>query len=228
MHEMTDFDATLRQLRTIPFLDGLSETQLNRLAAASRERRYGKDMLVFLKGDRPTGLYAVLAGTLKMACQSSRGGEKVIDLPAPGQVFGEAALLLGSPYPYYVAALGPARLLHIDAAALLGLMGASPTFTRRMMARVAQGISTILDDLEDFRTRDPRQRVARFLLEGAAARDGARVSFPAPRHVFASRLGMTPESLSRAMRELADAGMIEMGKQAVRVLDPRKLAVLVG
>jgi len=220
-------NATLSRLKAIPFFDCLSNTQLEMLARASWERSYGKGMLVFLKGDQPTGLFAVISGTLKMACQSPRGGEKVIDLPASGRVFGEAALLLGSPYPYYVAALSPARLLHIDGRVLYELIGASPTFAQRMMMHIAQGISVVLGDLEDYCMRDSHQRVARYLLDRATAGDGALIRFPALHHVVASRLGMTPESLSRAMHELEEAGMIEICKRATRVIDRKKLAVLV-
>ncbi len=225
---MSEPGAALRQIQAIPFFDCLSNTQLQLLARMSRERSYGKGMLVFLKGDQPTGLFVVISGTFKMACQSPRGGEKVIDLPAPGRVFGEAALLLGSPYPYYAAALSPARLLYIDGSVLYELVGASPTFAQRMMFHIAQGISSVLNDLEDYCMRAPRQRVARYLLDSVTKGDGAPVSFPALRHIFASRLGMTPEALSRALRDLKDAGVIEVCKRTTRVVDREKLAVLVG
>lgn len=224
---MSKPDATLDRLQAIPIFDCLSGTQLHLLARMSLERSYGKGMLVFLKGDQPTGLFVVISGTLKIACQSTRGGEKVIDLPAPGQVFGEAALLLGSPYPYYAAALSPARLLYIDGAALFNLIGTSPTFAQRMMMHIAQGISVVLGDLEDYCMRDSRQRVARYLLDRDDAGDGAPIGFPTLRHVLASRLGMTPESLSRAMRDLEEAGMIKATKRFTRVIDRERLAVLV-
>jgi CRP-like cAMP-binding protein len=150
-----------RQLTAIPLFEGLPETDLALLATTSRERRYGKGTLILLKGDRPTGLFAVLSGTIKLLCQSPRGGERVIDLPGAGQVFGEAALLLSCPYLY-----------------------------------------------------------------SATARSDSAITFSAPRHVVASRLGMTPESLSRAMRDMAEAGLIEVGRCAVRVLDRQRLAVL--
>jgi CRP-like cAMP-binding protein len=219
--------AILRQLQAIPIFDCLSDVQLRLLAKSSRERIYRKGMLVFLKGDQPSGLFAVISGTLKMACQSPRGDEKIIDLPASGQVFGEAALLLGSPYPYYAAALGPARLLHIDGSALHELIGASSAFAQRMMSHIAQGIATVLDDLEDYCLRDPRQRLARFLLDRTAADNGAAITFPVQLHVFASRLGMTPEALSRALRDLREAGAIEVCKWTTRVINREKLAVLV-
>jgi CRP-like cAMP-binding protein len=222
---MNPTDATLQRLKRIPFFAGLPETQLIQLAHASCERNYKKDKVVFLKGDRPTGLYAILDGTIKMACQSPRGGEKVIDLLGSGQVFGEAALLLDCPYPYLTAAMTDARLLHVDGTALRKLVHASPDLSRRMLACLSQGIFTVMRDLEDYRAHTPRERVIRFLLDQRSHAEPPRhsISIPAPKHVFASLLGMTPESLSRSMRDLAEAGLIEVGKRRIHVLDRQRL-----
>jgi CRP-like cAMP-binding protein len=213
----------------IPFFAGLPERQRNALSAAAREQHHGKDTVLFLKGDRPTGLHVVLAGTVKLSCQSSNGDEKIIDLPRRGQVFGEAAVLLDCPYPFAASALTAVRLLHVDARALRDLVGSSAEFARHMLLLVSRRICTIVSDLEDFRMRAPPERVARFLLEhgGAGERRPEAIRFPAPKHVLASRLGMVPESLSRAMRDLAEAGLVEVDRGYIRVLDWPRLAALV-
>lgn len=223
-------DFLFQQLAGIPLFEGLPAAQLTQLAAASREQRCGKDALLFMKGDRPTGLFAVLSGTIKLACQSPLGKEKVIGLPGPGQVFGEAALLLDCPYPFAASALAPARLLHVDGQALRELVACSSALAYRMLSQVSDGICTIMGDLEDCRMRAPQERIARFLLDrsAVAGQGAAAITFPASKHIFASRLGMVPESLARAMRDLADAGLIEIGKDCVRVLDRKRLAVLAG
>lgn len=214
----------------IPFFSGLPEQHRAALSAASREQQHDKDALLFLKGDRPTGLFAVLAGTVKLTCQSACGDEKIIDLPRRGQVFGEAAVLLDSPYPFAATALTAVRLLHIDAQLLRGLAASSAEFSRHMLMLVSRRICNIVSDIEDFRMRAPPERVARFLLDqsGEGGQRTDSILFPAPKHVLASRLGMVPESLSRAMRDLAEAGYIEIGKRQVKVLDRQRLAALVG
>lgn len=221
-------DAPLRQIGSIPLFAGLPEFQLAALAEASREKCYGKDAWVFLKGDRPSSLFAILSGTVKIACQSPSGGEKILDLLGPGQVFGEASLLLDCPYPYSAAALSHTRLMHVEGGALRTLINGSPGFSRRMLSRLSQGIYAIINDLEDYRMRAPRERIVRFLLDqcGLSAQARPVIAFPAPKHIFASRLGMTPEALSRGLRDLRDAGLIEAGKVDVKVLDRHGLKLL--
>ncbi len=220
----------LRQIKAISLFDGLPAAQLLVLAEATREKCYAKDELVFLKGDYPTGLFVVISGTIKTACQSPGGGEKVINLLGPGQVFGEAALFLDCPYPYLAAVLSPTRLLHVEAGALLDLVGSSPDFSRRMLSQLSQRLHSTIHDIEDYTVRAPLERLIGFLLDQCAADEQIRpvIDFPAPKHVFASRLGMTPESLSRSMHELAEAGLIEVSKNCVKVLDRKRLEALFG
>jgi CRP/FNR family transcriptional regulator len=60
-------------------------------------------------------------------------------------------------------------------------------------------------------------RVARWLL------DDVRRETPPPRHVLADLLGMVPETLSRALAELARRGAIEVTRRSVRVIDREEL-----
>ena len=49
-----------------------------------------------------------------------------------------------------------------------------------------------------------------------------------PRHVVASLLGMVPETLSRALAQLARTGAIEVTRQAVRIRDSQALKEAAG
>jgi CRP-like cAMP-binding protein len=65
------------------------------------------------------------------------------------------------------------------------------------------------------------QRVARWLLD---RRDRPAVR----RNVLASLLGMVPETLSRTLARLRDAGAIAYTRRAVRILDVERLHALAG
>ncbi|WP_131111510.1 Crp/Fnr family transcriptional regulator [Sulfuricystis thermophila] len=217
-----------QELRGIPFFAELPAALLTELSAATRERRYEKDELIVIKGDRPTGMYAVLSGVVKLACQSPAGEERVIDLVGSGEVFGVSTVLLGNAYPYLAAALSPTRLLHIDAEAVLTLSGRSAQFAKRLLVKLSTRLYARMRDLEDFRLHPPVKRLASYLLNAGAAScgNGTVISFCAPKHVIASRLGMTPEALSRCLRELSDSGAISVGTDHVRVLDAGQLRVM--
>lgn len=218
-----------RQLKAVPFFEDVPEPQLALLAKASTEKCYEKDRFIFRRGDSPTGLFVLTEGTIKLACQSWKGEEKVLDILTAGQVFGEAALLLGSPYPYLASAITPARLLHVERGALLELVDASPKLRLRLASHLASATVALMRDIEHQRSFSTHERVARFLLDqGGAAEQAQPVALPTPRRDFASRLGMTPESLSRAIRELVEAGVIEARKRTIWIIDGKRLAAFAG
>jgi len=209
------------ELQEILFFADLPVALLHELAAATREKHFEKDELIILKGDPPTGIYAVLSGVIKLACQSSSGEERVIDLLGSGEVFGESAVLLGNPSPFMAAALSPARLLHIDAEAVLMLSARSAQFAKRMIVKLSGNLYARVRDLEEFRLHPPLTRLANYLASQPSqpTRDAQVIHFRAPKHVIASRLGMTPEALSRCLREQSESGAIAVGADHVRVLD---------
>lgn len=219
---MDHYGVVRGKLRAACLFSELDEAELAEPAAATHERHCAKDEVVLLKGDCPSGLFVVASGTIKIVCQSPAGGEKVIDLPGPGQVFGESSLVLDRPYPFMASALSPTCLLHVDGRVVRGMAERSAGFARRLLAHLSLRVYASVRDLEDYRVRAPLERLIGFLLDQSDATpndENQVVPLGVPKHVVASRLGMTPESLSRCLRELSDSGLIAVGTDQVKVLD---------
>lgn len=208
-----------------PLFQGLGAEDCARLIVATRERRFAKGETVFLKGDRPTGLLVVVAGLVKETCQSSAGGEKIIELLGAGQSFGEAAMLLDCPYPFNALTLAPTRLLHVGKAAIADLVELRPEFAKRMMLVLAEKVCMLMDDIEAYSVQSPVKRVVRYLVDrcGVASSGQKSIALPAPKLAIASRLGMTPEALSRTLHDLAEAGLIKIETSRVDVRDLARL-----
>lgn len=205
------------------FLFGaLSEERLTEVAAATHERRYGGGELVFQKGDLPTGLFVVATGRIKEACQSPEGYEKIVELLGPGQTCGEAALLLGAPYPFFVATLVRSQLLHIDQHIVHALIDREPLFVDRLLRTLSDRLCGIVRDIEAYSLKSPMQRVADFLSERWTA-EQPQIVLPVAKGMLASRLGMTPEALSRVFRDLSEAGVIEVRGSRVKVRNLARL-----
>ena len=200
----------------------LEDQNLSQLAASTHERRFAKDEVVILKGDLPSGLFVVASGMVKVACQSPDGGERVIDLPGPGQVFGESSFFLDRPYPFMASAVSAACLLHVDGKALLDVLDRSTGFARQLFAHLSWRLYGGMRDIEDLRARGPLQRLIGFLLD--QSENARMVALGVPKHILASRLGMTPESLSRCLRELSDSGLIAVSADRIKVIDRKRLA----
>ena len=81
-----------------------------------------------------------------------------------------------------------------------------------------------MDEIEQLKARSTPQRIADFLVKHANANSGAaRIVLPYEKALIASRLGMTPESFSRALGKLAKIGVI-VDRDSVSIGDVAKLA----
>lgn len=215
------------QLKHTPLFGALPDERLAEVALATRERRYASGELVFQKGDRPTGLYVIVAGKIKEACQSPDGEERIIEILGPQQICGEAALLLDCPYPFFVATLARSQLLHIEHRAIHALIDHEPGFVNRLLLSLSSRMYGIVRDIEAYSLKTPLQRLVGFLVELWSCADdaatGTNITLPVAKSIIASRLGMTPEALSRAFRDLADAGLLEVRGNQVTVHDMMRL-----
>lgn len=227
---MTIIDVPLGHIASVRLFASLPEGYLATLAAACTERCYENEEVIFLKGDVPAGLFAVVSGKVKLVCQSPAGDEKVIDIRLPGDVFGEECLLLGQPYGYLAVALSKTCLLHLDRQALLALLNGSSDFALTMLAHMSHRIFAGMRDIENFRIRSPLERLAHYIFVQCAAdrRPKPKVILHAPKHVIASRLGMTPESLSRCLHDMAEVRILDIRGPVLTILNRERLGGLAG
>lgn len=213
-------------LARLPLFRGLGEAHLAQLASAAQERCCGKDEVIFNVGEQPTGLFIVTAGLVKEACMSTEGREKILELFDAPQSFGEAALFLDAPYTYYAAALGPTRLLHIDKAPLFEVTFSQPKIAQRLLRVLSKRELALVRDVESYASRRHVQRVACYLLGRCSSDEKANQAdliLPATKQTIAARLGMTPETLSRNLHDLADAGLIAVNGDQIRLRDIARL-----
>lgn len=211
-------------LRT-PLFRGLAAPHLAQIVAATREQRHARGAMIFQKGDYPATLLVVATGKLKEACQSPTGAERIIEVLGPARLCGEAAIFLDHPLPFSVTALTNTLLLHIDKATLRAVADNDPAFVKGMVMALSQRVVALLCDIEAFTSHSPLRRIAGYLIENSPTHPEGMptVVLPTAKQVIASRLGMSPEALSRAFRDLAEAGIIEVRGSRVAVRDMPRL-----
>jgi len=199
------------------------------MAAATREKRLQKGERLFQRGELPKGFFLVVWGQVKLAFTSAQGNEKVVEILGPLQSFGEAVMFLDQPYPVLGEALSDTLLLHIGSAAVFGQIEQDPRFARKLLAGMSIRLHSMVRDVESYALRSSTQRVIGYLLQLAESTPclaGGRhdVELPTSKQVIASRLSLTPETLSRIFHELSDGGLISVQGKHIVIHDAAKLA----
>jgi CRP-like cAMP-binding protein len=160
---------------------------------------------------------------VKLALRGATGAERVLRLVGPSQTFGEAVLFLERPLPLDAVAVLDSRLVLVPAEPLLALTERDPRFARSLVASMAQRMHALVCDFEAATLHGATERVAAYLASLGASGE-ARVTLPATKKLIAARLGMTKETFSRSLHELAAAGLVRVAGREVVLLDRAGLA----
>ena len=211
-----------------PMFDGLDRAQTESLAAQSRSISLPGGQVLFRRGTPSTGFYVVGDGRMQLSVSNSEGVVKVLEIVSPGGAFGHAVMFLREPYPVDATALVDTHLVFVPATAVDAMLDGDPAMARLMLASMARRLQSKVQDIAMLSLQSATQRIIAYIL--GAMRDDAgnagpssTVELPALKQVLASRLGMTPETFSRAVRSLVEQELIEVDGAVVRVPDIAEL-----
>jgi CRP-like cAMP-binding protein len=219
-----------RYLATLPLFSDLNPPELERLATGCHIRRLGRGDMVFRVGEACNEFHVTVTGQVKLFALSPAGQEKIIELVGPGHSFAEALMFTDRPYIINAQALTDTLLLTVSKAAVLTEITEDSRFALRMLAGISRRLHGLVQDVEAYALRSGVQRVIGYLLrnqavdEGTAQAEAVTVSLPVSKATLASRLSLTPEYFSRVLHELEAAGLIEVDKRDIRILDLAGLA----
>jgi CRP-like cAMP-binding protein len=190
-------------------------------------RHYARGEQIFQEGDPAEGFFVVIEGWAKLLRLRDDGEEVVVAIFSAGETFAEVAMFLGGRYPASCEAVSPARILKVDAAVLRRAILAQPQLAFDMLAAASLRLRELVDEIERLKAQSAPQRIADFFLKQAAADSGrAEIALPYEKALIANRLGMKPESFSRALGKLEAFG-VTVNRESVCISDLARLAAFV-
>jgi len=214
-------------LSRLPLFEELAAEELDRIAAGTTELHVPRGEIVFNRGDPCVGFHLVVYGQVKLAFLSPHGGEKVVEIVAPGYSFGEALMFMGKPYIVMAQTLSDSLLLHVSKKVVFDEIDRDPAFARKMLAGLSRRLHGLISDVESYSMQSGTERVIGYLLrqdEDQARSTAPHVlTLPTSKAIVASRLNVTPEHFSRILHELSEKGLISVEGREIRIVDAAKL-----
>lgn len=213
------------ELQRVRLFSAVAPGVLETLARACSRRRMKRGEQVYRQGDTPRALYYVQSGYVRRAIASFEGDEKVIDVVGPGQECGLAELFGVSPYGSFAEVVEPAVVLEIGKDALMRAMEEDRQLAMHILAAVSEGRAMLEKSVAAFFFQSGSRRLLDYLLREAGELDPQRdteIDLPVSKSLIADLIGVSAETLSRAFRELSDAGLIAVRGKRVTLL--QKLA----
>jgi CRP/FNR family transcriptional regulator/CRP/FNR family cyclic AMP-dependent transcriptional regulator len=217
----------LALLSRTPLFAGVTKADLQPLLADLRLRRFATDSYVFREGDPGDHLHLVARGEVKISRTTEAGGEVVFAVLGAGDVFGEMALLQENAVRSADAqALAETECFVLHRHALVAFLKAHPEVMWRVVTVLSDYVRRKDEAFSDLAFNDIPGRVARKLLELAAARGehvdaGAQVTVS--QRTLAGLVGASRENVNRALSRFASVGAINLERGRITLLRPEEL-----
>jgi len=213
-------------VRRINVFRGLNHLMFDRLIASAATLTLKDRQVVFRQADPATAFFIVIDGWVKLYRMTVAGDEAVIQVFARGDSFAEAAALTGDPYLATAEAVSNARVVRVLAEHVVKCIHSMPDIGLAMIASTSQHMHHLAQQVEQLKAQTGLQRVAEFLVSLCPPdKDECTVALPYDKALIAARLGLKPESLSRAFAKLRSVG-VDVHASHVLVRNMHKLSHL--
>ena len=216
-------DILLKRLQDFEFLRGLDHETIVVLANSAVWKVFPSNAVVFWEGDTESNLYYLQYGSLKALRTAPDGREQVLRFLDAGEIFNEIGVLAKRPNPVTAVALEESGVWLIPRHALEDVVMKYPQTALQIIGNMADKIISLVTLAADLSLKTVEARFAKLLLDSAEGDMIERRRWTNQTEL-AAHLGTVPDVLSRVIRELTKAGLIEMDKQHIRILNREGLA----
>jgi CRP-like cAMP-binding protein len=226
---------TVALLGRVPVFSMLSPEELARVAQVAVPRRFAAGEVVFKEGDEGSTCYIVRSGRARAIREHPDGRSITLAHFAPGDIFGEMAMLDGERRSATVEATEGTEAIAILSADMHRLLREHPDISVKLIAALGQRLRDTNERLarQSFQTVQSRVAAALAQLVSAAREeegedagedtDERDVLITATQAELAQLAGSSRESASRFLAVLERAGIITQGRGKLTVHDAKAL-----
>ncbi len=218
-------------LGNLPLFSHVPRAHVATVAMHSRVQHLRRGTLLCRRGEMMPGVIVLAYGSAKVALRRHGGEGKVVRFLGAGESFGEAAALHDRPCPVEVTTLSDSMVVVVPPLPLLHLVECDARFARNLVRILSERCLGLLGELEASLQCTALERLAAYLAshsEPNGKPDAWIVRLPASKSAVAARLGITKETLSRLLRELANRGLIAVSRREIEIRDRAALVQLAG
>jgi CRP/FNR family transcriptional activator FtrB len=202
-------------IRALPLFAQVSDAHFDELMDAALLQRFPAGVTIIHEGELPDFLHVVVDGTVELFGRHD-GHETTLDIVEPVSTFILAAVVRDEVYLKSARTLAPTQLLMISAGVVRRVFDKDAAFARAVVEELAERYRNLVRALKNEKLRTGAQRLANWVLQESTHRGGSgEVTLAIDKRTLASRLGMTPENLSRNLATLARHGLRNIGPRFV-------------
>jgi CRP/FNR family transcriptional activator FtrB len=200
-------------LRGLRLFQAMRQESFDRLVEASFLQHFPSGVVLIEQNDPADFLHVAIEGLVEMLATTG-GRETTLHIVRPVEAFILAAVLNERVYLQSARTLRKSRILMIPSEKVRTAIHSDLAFMDAVIVELANDYRTAIKDLKNQKLRTGTERLANWLIRQEAAQGGnGHVGLEFEKRTLASRLGMTPENLSRALAQLSAHGVTVAGSR---------------
>lgn len=207
--------------------NGLASDQVCQVRGLIAPISYPVRALLFHERAPADLLFILKTGCVKLTTTMADGREQILRLALPGQMFGFESLD-DSLYPYSACALTVVSVCAVRHRDMMQILEKDPGVSLRMIHMLNSELGRSRTLIRDLGLKSSTERVASFILSlvPLTRRLSSDFALPLTRKEISEMLGLTMETVSRAMTGFQRAGVIRASRGLIRILDEPRLQAL--
>jgi CRP/FNR family transcriptional regulator, transcriptional activator FtrB len=212
-------------IRDLPLFSDMADEHFDALVQPAFLQRFPPHVVLFERGQVPDFLCVVLEGAVELFARHHER-ETTIAILRPISTFILAAVVRRQPVLTAGRTLDPSRILMIPTDMVHTMMTQDNPFAHAIASELADAYRAMVQELKSQKLRTSVERLANWIIR--EDRQGSRAGqfdIPFDKRTLASRLGMTPENLSRNFATLTRHG-VEVQGRTITISDQGLLAEL--
>jgi CRP/FNR family transcriptional regulator, cyclic AMP receptor protein len=209
---------------TLPLLEVLGPELREQFRALARHRKFAKGEIVFHQGDTGDVLHLVERGRFAVQVLTPNGDSMVIRIVGAGEHFGELAVASDEPTRNATLfALEASSTLAIHRRDFDELRKTEPGVDRLLVAALVQRVRAETETALELAFVSADVRIYRRLVSLAGVYgegvSGGPTVLPITQEMIAGLAGSTRATVNRAVRALEQAGIVELRRSVVSIVD---------
>lgn len=196
----------------------LAAADAQALEVLAVERRLAGGEWIFTHRTPARTLVLLIEGSASLGQSDGAAMAPERVLHGPAWLDGASAWLPGATHTLDARALGAVRVAELPRSGVQLLLQQRPALAPAFLAALAQDVKRLSLQTHELLHKDANSRLAAWLFRHLRGPQPL-LQLNERKRDIAAQLGMSPETLSRQMRQLSRRGLIEVNGYQVRVLD---------
>ncbi len=214
-------------LQHFRMLDALTDPQKRSVEKLTRMLEIKRGQRIYLQGDPSDQIFLLKVGVVKISTGGSEQ-DTILALLYPGDIFGELAMIEEAPRDHVAEAVEDTVLCALNRDLLLQMVQQSPALGYQITKLMGLRLRRLRTRVEELLYKSAHARIAHTLLDlaadyGVEDDDGILISIRLNQGDLGNLVGLTRETVNIVLQDLKQRGLVEAGRQSIRLRDPERL-----